>query len=95
ACPDLALQIKAHLHGTHYTPMCWAEVLDLLYGYYGISQHAYPSKYAGNRIKQWLMYLKLRYPEALAFFEAIKRERDPAALDNAFRAAGAGATKAA
>lgn len=84
ARPDLALQIKAHLAGTDYRPMEWPEVLALLHHYYHISQPVYPNKYAGNRIKQWLVYLQRSYPEAVDFFETIKRERDPAVLERAF-----------
>lgn len=85
ACPDLALQIKAHLNGNAYSPMSWLEACALLHSYYRTSFPIYPLKHAGNRIKQWLMYLQLHYPEAKSFFEAIKRERDPDALEQAFQ----------
>lgn len=84
ACPDLARQIKAHLAGEHYQPMTWAEICALLHRYYRESQPLYPAKYGGNRIKQWLMYLRRQYPQAEGFFEGIKREHAPAAFEQAF-----------
>ncbi len=87
ARPDLARQIKADLAGEDYIPMPWSEVCQLLHGYYRQSQPLYPTKFGGNRIKQWLMYLQRSYPEAAHFFESIKREREPAAFEAAFLAA--------
>jgi tRNA-dihydrouridine synthase C len=84
ACPDLARQIKAHLGGEDYQPMTWAEVCALLHRYYRESLLLYPAKYGGNRIKQWLMYLRRQYPQAEGFFEHIKREHTPAAFEQAF-----------
>lgn len=84
ARPDLAKQIKAWHTGTDYQPQPWRWALEQLYRYHQASLPVYPIKYAGNRIKQWLMYLRLGYQEANDFFEAIKRERDPAALQAAF-----------
>ncbi len=87
ARPDLARAIKAQLAGEDYTPMSWPEVCRLLHRYYRMSQPNYASKYCGNRIKQWLMYLQRQYPEAATFFEQIKREREPARFEEALRQA--------
>lgn len=87
ACPDLARQIKAHVAGEPYTPMNWPEVCELLYRYYRMSQPNYPTRHSGNRIKQWLMYLQRQYPQAQSFFETIKREQEPARLEQALLAA--------
>ena len=87
ARPDLARAIKARFTGEAYTPMPWSEVCQLLHAYYRLSQPHYPTKHSGNRIKQWLMYLQREYPQAATFFENIKREREPARLEAAFRAA--------
>lgn len=85
ACPDLARQIKAHMAGETYQPLHWQAVCELLYRYYSISLPSYPNKYAGNRVKQWLMYLRLQYPQAETFFEIIKREREPEAIERIFQ----------
>lgn len=87
ACPDLALQIKAHLKGELYEPLAWSQIRELLHEYYRISQAQYPSKHSGNRIKQWLVYLRRQYPEATNFFETIKREQAPERIEEIFLAA--------
>lgn len=87
ARPDLARHIKAHIAGEAYTPMSWTEVCALLHRYYHLSQARYPSKHSGNRIKQWLVYLQRQYPQALEFFENVKREREPERFEAAFQAA--------
>ena len=84
ARPDIGLQIRAHCENRPYTPMAWRQVVELLFRYYRTTQTQYPAKYLGNRIKQWLAYLKLSYPEATVFFEEIKRHREPEFLEQAF-----------
>lgn len=84
ARPDIGLQIRAYCEGRPYEPMSWRQVVALLYQYYRTTQSDYPAKYLGNRIKQWLAYLKLSYPEAGLFFEAIKRLREPELIEHAF-----------
>lgn len=85
ARPDLALQIKAAQQGRAYQPRPWHWALQQLYRYYQTSLPLYPIKYAGNRIKQWLMYLRTAYPEADIFFETIKKERNPEVLSAIFQ----------
>ncbi|MFA0811753.1 tRNA dihydrouridine synthase [Microbulbifer epialgicus] len=84
ARPDLGLQIKAHCSGENYIPMAWQQVLELLWGYYQTTREVYPAKYLGNRIKQWLAYLKLALPEAQLFFDKIKRLREAEDIENLF-----------
>lgn len=87
ACPDLARQIKARLQDTQVKPMKWSDVCALLHRYYRLTQPDYPLKHSGNRIKQWLMYLRRQYPEAETFFELIKRERAPERIDDLLKTA--------
>jgi len=75
ARPDLALQIRAAAAYADYSPMRWEEVLRLVAGLYESTRAQYPARFLGNRVKQWLFYLQLHYPEAHAFFEHIKRYR--------------------
>ncbi|WNZ57814.1 tRNA-dihydrouridine synthase [Microbulbifer sp. MKSA007] len=84
ARPDLGKQIKAYCSGESYTAMGWQEIIEILWGYYQTTREVYPSKYLGNRIKQWLAYLKLAFPEAQLFFDKIKRLREAEELDRAF-----------
>jgi tRNA-dihydrouridine synthase C len=84
ARPDLALQIKAEQAGADYAPMTWTEVCTLLYQYHQDTKDAYPRRFLGNRVKQWLSYLQRNYSGAAQLFEEIKRLKDEAAMDTAF-----------
>lgn len=85
ACPDLALQIKAHQAGEKYTPLSWPEICTFLQHYYFLTKDLYPGKHLGNRVKQWLSYMRQTYPEAVELFEKIKREHQPEAFEQAFQ----------
>ncbi|MEX2963900.1 tRNA dihydrouridine synthase [Microbulbifer sp. TYP-18] len=84
ARPDLGLQVKALCAGTKSPPMDWAATVAILQNYYLTTCELYPAQHLGNRVKQWLAYLKLTYPEAQAFFDLIKRHRDPHILEHCF-----------
>ncbi len=84
ARPDIGLQIRALCEGREYRPLQWHQIVAHLYSYYSATKAEYPAKYLGNRIKQWLAYLKLSYPQANVFFEQIKRHREPEMLESAF-----------
>ncbi len=86
ACPDLGLQIKAALSGEHYQAMNWPQACRLLYQFYLDTKSVYPSKYLGNRVKSWLVYLRRHYPEAGQLFDVIKRKRTEQDIDATFEA---------
>lgn len=93
ACPDLALQIKAHACNdkscdNHYQIMTWEQVTGLLYRFYCETRDDYPVRFLGNRVKQWLFYLSMHYPQAKVFFDQIKRHKHPEQFEQAFRQAG-------
>ena len=75
--PDLALQLQSSEQpevGMECRPLTWASVVVLLEKLLE-SASEFPPRYAGNRTKQWLSYLKRGYPEATTVFERIKRLR--------------------
>jgi tRNA-dihydrouridine synthase C len=84
ACPDLALQIRACANGERYDPLCWDQLLVLLRQFYLDTKDAYPARFLGNRLKQWLFYLQMHYPEAEPFFQRVKRYRQPHEFEAAF-----------
>lgn len=84
ARPDIGLQIRALCEGRDYRPLEWRQVVALLHDYYITTKEVYPAKYLGNRIKQWLAYLKLSFPQAAVFFEQIKRHREAELFERAF-----------
>ncbi len=72
ATPDLAAKIKAHVNGTHYTPLTWENVV---YHILHSSMHQdenMSEKYFSARTKQWLSYLKRQYSGAHVLFDEIK-----------------------
>lgn len=84
ARPDLARQIKAALKKEECKIMTWAEICKMLYEYYRFTTPLYHERNCGNRVKQWLMYLSRNYPEAVIFFENIKRKSLPDEIEQAF-----------
>jgi tRNA-dihydrouridine synthase C len=84
ACPDLARQIKAHLHGEDYQPLTWAQICQMLFDYYRTTTPLYDERNCGNRVKQWLMYLSRQYPQAIVFFDEVKRKSLPADIEACF-----------
>jgi len=67
ARPNLANVIKFNEQ-----PMTWPQLCDLLHKYSALELQGEKSFYYSSRLKQWLRYLKLNYPQANAFFEQIK-----------------------
>jgi tRNA-dihydrouridine synthase C len=85
ARPDLAIAIKHRLANEPYDFMSWQEMLPKVWQYHLNTVAHYGSKYVGNRLKQWLMYLQLSYPDAKEFFEQIKRLRCAEALSERYQ----------
>jgi len=67
ALPNLANVIKFNA-----VPMPWAELSLLLMRYSELELEGDKSFYFSSRLKQWLRYLKLQYPQANMLFNAIK-----------------------
>ncbi len=84
ARPDLALAIKACAENVPYQAMSWLQVTVSLMAYYHTTKALYPHKFLGNRVKQWLAYLKVHYPQATVLFETIKRLKNAEDLERAF-----------
>ena len=87
SCPDLARQIKAHLHNEEYEPLRWVDICQMLFDYYQKTTPLYDERNCGNRIKQWLMYLSRQYPEAQVFFDEVKRKSQPTDIEFCFKTA--------
>lgn len=77
ACPDLAQQIRAQMQGINASPMSWPAVTELLDQFCQVTEQAYDRKSVGNRVKQWLAYLRRQYPQAGDLFESVKRLQWP------------------
>ena len=68
AHPLLAQTIK-----TGEADMSWSHMLELLLRYSGYELYGDKGKYYPNRVKQWLRYLKIQFPQAVVLFETIRR----------------------
>lgn len=75
ARPLLATEIGRHQRAMVNEELAWFKVLDLLDALL-VTASDLPAKYAGNRTKQWLTYLRLYYPAAAILFDQIKRLRE-------------------
>jgi len=85
ACPDLGLQIKAQRETLAYQPLGWPAICALLLHYFLATEAQYPKKYLGNRLKQWLVYLRRHYPQAQSLFDTLKRHRDRSTIINTLK----------
>lgn len=83
--PDLPRLVRAAEQGRELPALTWAQILPLLLEYYELTLAHYDPAYAGNPIKQWLVYLRVYYPQAALLFNAIKRLRCPRAIGDGLR----------
>lgn len=70
AVPNLAAWIKGQSN-----KMPWNQVLALLLTYSKYEIEGDKGLYYSNRVKQWMVYLKMAYPEANEFFRTIRTIR--------------------
>ena len=76
ACPDLALLAK----GERSDSLHWTDICLLLLHYFQQLEIHCPPQYINSLIKQWLVYLRMRYAPAHQFFDRIKKIREPQEL---------------
>ena len=67
AMPNLAQVIRGEQQ-----KMPWHEVIDLLVKYSGYERFGLKAKYYPNRIKQWLRYIAMQYPQAETMYREIR-----------------------
>ena len=78
--PDLPRLVRAMDEGREEAPLEWPQIRELLQRFFALTLQQYDPVYAGNPLKQWLVYLRSYYPQAALLFERLKRLRDPRAL---------------
>ena len=74
--PDLGAAIKAYYRGEAPSSFDWQDARELLIHFLEQNRRLYDPRYAVNPVKQWLVYLKVYYPQAAALFSAVKRITD-------------------
>ena len=73
--PGLALAIKSQ------GSVSWAEILPLLGVFWDQVELRVERRHRAGRLKQWLNYLRRRYPEAQDAFDALRLCNDPGLID--------------
>lgn len=69
--PDLAEAIKARSQNQNYRDLSWAEIVDELQIRFNNTENTHP-KFIGNRLKQWLVFLRREYPQAVELFQMVR-----------------------
>ena len=75
--PDLGAAIIANHRGEAGPTFSWPAAQQLLVTLLANNRALYDPRYAVNPVKQWLVYLKVYYPQAAALFSEVKRITDP------------------
>jgi tRNA-dihydrouridine synthase C len=81
--PDLAAAVHAHHTGSGAPDFGWHETRELLLAFLQRNRELYDARYAVNPVKQWLVYLKVYYPQAAALFSRVKRITTPEEMQTA------------
>jgi tRNA-dihydrouridine synthase C len=88
ADPGLGLAIKAHMRGeVHSEPLeqssavTWLCLMPLVMDFWHIVTTRLDSKAQAGRLKQWLNFLRRRFPEAEVAYQALKTVNSPAQIE--------------
>lgn len=73
ATPDLATQIRHNYSQVEYQPKTWEQHLQQLLWMLDATVESGNIKFAADRIKQWLTFLKMKHETAQIFFDKAKR----------------------
>ena len=79
--PGLGLAIKASMSKTESSAVAWAQLLPLVLDFWHIVTTRLDNKAQAGRLKQWLNFLRRRFPEAEVAYQALKTINNPAVVD--------------
>ena len=79
--PGLGLAIKADMNNTPTDAVTWAQLLPLVLDFWHIVTTRLDNKAQAGRLKQWLNFLRRRFPEAEVAYQALKTINNPVAVD--------------
>jgi tRNA-dihydrouridine synthase C len=83
--PGLGLAIKASLNGVAAEPlpagMAWSELLPFLGEFWYVVCTRLDARSRAGRLKQWLNFLRRRFPEAEVAYQQLRAVNDPALID--------------
>ncbi|MCX2863891.1 tRNA-dihydrouridine synthase [Paucibacter sp. PLA-PC-4] len=80
ADPGLALAIR----GAAAAPLPWAQLLVLMEMFWAQVRRHVETRHQAGRLKQWLNYLKRRYPEAEQAYWRVRTINEPGLLEQEF-----------
>ena len=78
--PGLGLAIKSDMSKTASELVSWAQLLPLILEFWRIVTTRLDSKAQAGRLKQWLNFLRRRFPEAELAYQALKTINHPAVV---------------
>ena len=82
--PGLGLAIKASMHGSAKAAsagIAWPELLPLLAEFWRVVCTRLDARSRAGRLKQWLNFLRRRFPEAETAYQQLRTINDPALID--------------
>ena len=79
--PGLGLAIKADMAGEGATAVSWPTLMPLIADFWHIVCTRLDQRSRAGRLKQWLNFLRRRFPEAEAAYLALKTTNDVAVID--------------
>ena len=83
--PGLGLAIKADMSragDADANPVSWAQLLPLVLDFWYIVTTRLDNKAQAGRLKQWLNFLRRRFPEAEVAYQALKTINNPAVVQD-------------
>ena len=87
--PGLGLAIKSEMNqaapNAVTSPVTWAQLLPLVLEFWHIVTTRLDNKAQAGRLKQWLNFLRRRFPEAEVAYQALKTINSPALVDDWLR----------
>lgn len=79
--PGLGLAIKADMNNIQASAVTWSQLLPLVLDFWHIVTTRLDNKAQAGRLKQWLNFLRRRFPEAEVAYQALKTINSPAVVD--------------
>lgn len=79
--PGLGLAIQADMAGKVAAAIGWPTLMPLMADFWHIVCTRLDHRARAGRLKQWLNFLRRRFPEAEVAYQALKRVNDPAVVD--------------
>ena len=79
--PGLAWALRAHDAGIDTNAWSWPQLRPLITDFWQLVSDRVSRKHRAGRLKQWLNFLRRRYPEAEAAYAVLRTVNDPTLID--------------